>query len=170
MVFVFSVKSDFRYSLFHFTTLAVPLSGLQTTRRKYYPSQPDFIRLFLYPLRVSFNFVLFREYQKQPPYLLQIHPCIAFLFSNSHCMQFARLCNCPQSIKLLEIMPQNIKLLVKSARFATESLYSQNKKPSTQKDERHIFLQDGYACAASVFLPLYKAATISTASSIEWHW
>ena len=66
-------------------------------------------------------------------------------------MQFARLCNCPQSIKLLEIMPQNIKLLVKSARFATESLYSQNKKPSTQKDERHIFLQDGYACAASVF-------------------
>lgn len=79
-----------------------------------------------------------------------------FLFSNSHCMQFARLCNCPQSIKLLEIMPQNIKLLVKSARFATESLYSQNKKPSTQKDERHIFLQDGYACAASVFLPLYK--------------
>lgn len=74
-----------------------------------------------------------------------------FLLSNSHCMQFARLCNCPQSIKLLEIMPQNIKLLVKSARFSTESLYSQNKKPSTQKDERHIFLQDGYACAASVF-------------------
>lgn len=93
-----------------------------------------------------------------------------FLFSNSHCMQFARLCNCPQSIKLLEIMPQNIKLLVKSAHFATKSLYSQNKKPFTQKDERHIFLQDGYACAASVFLPLYKAATISTASSIEWHW
>jgi hypothetical protein len=54
------------------------LSGLQTTRRKYYPPQLDFIRLFLYPLRVSFNFVLFREYQKQPPYLLQIHPCIAF--------------------------------------------------------------------------------------------
>lgn len=48
-------------------------------------------------------------------------------------------------------MSQNIKLLVKSARFATESLDSQNKKPSTQKDERHIFLQDGYACAASVF-------------------
>jgi hypothetical protein len=75
-----------------------------------------------------------------------------FLFSNSHCMQFARLCNCPQSIKLLEIMPQNIKLLVKSARFATESLYSQNKKPPTQKDERHIFLQDGYACAASAIV------------------
>lgn len=93
-----------------------------------------------------------------------------FLLSNSHCMQFARLCNCPQNIKLLEIIPQNIKLLVKSARFATESLYSQNKKPSTQKGERHIFLQDGYACAASVFLPLYKAATISTASSIERHW
>jgi len=73
-----------------------------------------------------------------------------FLLSNSHCMQFARLCNCPQSIKLLEIMPQNIKLLVKSARFATESLYSQNKKPSTQKDERHIFLQDGYVFSAIV--------------------
>lgn len=64
-----------------------------------------------------------------------------FLFSNSHCMQFARLCNCPQSIKLLEIMPQNIKLLVKSARFATESLYSQNKKPSTRIGERRILLQ-----------------------------
>ena len=133
MVFVFSVKSDFRYSLLHSTTLAVPLSGLQTTQRKFYPPQPDFIRLFLYPLRVLFNFVLFHEYQKQPPYLLQIHPCIAFLFSNSHCMQFARLCNCPQSIKLLEIMPQNTKLLVKLARFATESLYSQNESRPPKK-------------------------------------
>lgn len=42
-------------------------------------------------------------------------------------------------------MPQNIKLLVKSACFATESLYSQNKKPSTQKDERHIFFA-GWLC------------------------
>lgn len=34
-----------------------------------------------------------------------------FLFFNSHCMQFARQCNCPQSIELLEIIPQNIKVL-----------------------------------------------------------
>jgi hypothetical protein len=75
-------------------------------------------------------------------------------------MQFARLCNCPQSIKLLEIIPQNIKLLVKSACLSFRLLYSQNKKPPTQKGERHIFLQNGYACVASAFLPLYKAATI----------
>lgn len=62
-----------------------------------------------------------------------------FLFFNSHCMQFARQCNCPQSIELLEIIPQNIKLLVKSACFSFRFLYLQNKKPSTQKGERHIF-------------------------------
>lgn len=117
------------------------MSGLQTTRRKYYPFQPDFIRLFLYPLRVSFNFVLLREYQKSRHIYCKYILASLFLFSNSHCMQFARLCNCPQSIKLLEIIPQNIKVLVKSARFATELLYSQNKKPSTRKGERRIFLQ-----------------------------
>lgn len=167
MFFVFPIKSDFRYSQSHSTTLAVPLSGLQTTRRKFYSPQPDFIRLFLYSLRVSFNFVLI--YKSSPIYYKYILASL-FLFSNSHCMQFARLCNCPQSIKLLEIIPQNIKLLVKSACLSFRLLYSQNKKPPTQKGERHIFLQNGYACAASAFLPLYKAATISTASSIEWHW
>ena len=36
-------------------------------------------------------------------------------------------------------MSQNIKLLVKSACFSFRFLYLQNKKPSTQKGERHIF-------------------------------
>jgi hypothetical protein len=70
-----------------------------------------------------------------------------------HGTQFARLRNCPQSIKLLEIMPQNIKVLVKSACFFLRLLYSQNKKPPTRKGERHIFLQGIYACVPS-FLPL----------------
>lgn len=52
----------------------------------------DFIRLFLYSLRVSFNFVLI--YKSSPIYYKYILASL-FLFSNSHCMQFARLCNCP---------------------------------------------------------------------------
>ena len=74
-----------------------------------------------------------------------------FLFSNSHCMQFARLCNYPQNIKLLEIMPQNIKVLVKSFRSSPESLHSQNKKPSTRKGERRIFLQEVMLALLLVF-------------------
>lgn len=63
-----------------------------------------------------------------------------FLFFNSHCMQFARQCNCPQSIELLEIIPQNIKVLAKSFLSSPESLHSQNKS-RPPGGERHILLQ-----------------------------
>lgn len=82
--------------------LAVPLSGLQTARHKYYPPQPDFIRDFLYPLRVSFNFVPFYKSSRLSANV-SLHrsfcPLIPIVCNSHGCATARRISNCRKSYR-----------------------------------------------------------------------